>query len=63
MARKSIQEHSMPKQIEDYFRCNVFIPFMDLAISQLESRFSSHFQAASRLMYIIPSKCLDSSEL
>jgi hypothetical protein len=63
MARKLQPDPTtQQEQTEEFYRSQVFILFLDLTISQLESRFSPHFHAASRLMYIIPSKCVEAGK-
>lgn len=42
---------------KEYYRLNVFIPFLDFMLSQLNDRFSSHNLAIFKLSGIIPSRC------
>ena len=65
LARRNFPEDEEMTDIqkaEIYYRSNVFIPFLDLTVMQLETRFSPFFRAASNIMYLLPSKCVDASE-
>ena len=65
--RKARQQNSRQavamEETEQFYRKEVFIPFIDTTIAQLNARFSSHFMAASSLMYLLPWKCVDASKL
>ena len=41
--------------VEEWYKINVAIPFIDHVISDLESRFSSHAKTASLLLCLVPS--------
>jgi len=45
------------ENIEEYFQCHAFIPFIESTVLHSEKDFSNHFHAAARLIHIIPFKC------
>ena len=59
-ANRQTQRNNVPanNSSEEYYKLNIFLPFLDHIRIQLSDRFQKHKSLISSLQQIIPSKCI-----
>ena len=59
LSRQTLRDNVEHENAEQYYRCTVFVPFLDCLVHQLNDRFQRKTKDAIKGMYLIPSNLSD----